>query len=162
MSAAGIPPRAADGGAPRVVGGVVHLPRAVRDAVLDHARRALPDECCGLLLGRAAGADTRITRAWPARNLRRSPTRYLIDPADHFAAIRAARGAGQAVVGAYHSHPASPPSPSATDEREADDAALLYVIASPAAAEVRAYRPDAGRLKRVELQVVARSSEDLA
>ena len=143
------------------MGGVVHMPRAVRDAVLDHARRALPDECCGLLIGAAAGADTRVTRAWPARNLRRSPTRYLIDPADHFAAIRAARAAGLAVVGAYHSHPASPPSPSPTDTREADDAALVYVIASPAPAEVRAYRLDAGQLRRVELHVVAaRDCED--
>ena len=144
------------------MGVVVHMPRAVRDAVLDHARRTLPNECCGLLIGRAAGADTRISRAWPARNLRRSPTRYLIDPADHFAAIRAARGAGFSVVGAYHSHPTSPPSPSATDEREAEDTALLYVIASPAQADVRAYRLDAGRLSRVELRVAARRPERLS
>ncbi len=141
------------------MGGVVHMPRTVRDAVLDHARRALPDECCGLLIGVPAETDTRVTRAWPARNLRRSPTRYLIDPADHFAAVRAARAVGLAVVGAYHSHPASPPSPSATDAREADDTALVYVIASPAPAEVRAYRLDAGRLRPVELRVVARHAE---
>lgn len=130
-------------------GGVVHLPRTVRRAVLDHARRAAPNECCGLLIGAAAGADTRIVRAWPARNLRRSPNRYLVDPADHFAAIRSARRAGLAVVGAYHSHPASPPTPSATDTEEADDPGLLYVIASPAPAAVRAYRLEGGRLRRV-------------
>ena len=134
------------------VGGVVRMTRAVRDAVLDHARRTLPYEGCGLLIGAAAGADTRIARAWPARNLRRSRTRYLIDPADHFAAIRVARRSGLAVVGAYHSHPASPPSPSATDDREADDAALVYLIASPVRGEVRAYRLDAGRLRPVELR----------
>ncbi len=128
------------------------MTRAVRDAVLGHARRALPCECCGLLIGAAVGADTRITRAWPARNLRRSRTRYLIDPADHFAALRAARRDGLGVVGAYHSHPASPPSPSATDDREADDAALVYLIASPVRGEVRAYRLDAGRLRPVELR----------
>ena len=139
------------GGAFGSVGDIVHMPRAVRDAILDHARRALPDECCGLLIG-AAGADTRIARACPARNLRQSPTRYLIDPADHFAAIRSARRAGLAVVGAYHSHPASAPSPSATDTREADDTELLYVIASPVLAAIRAYRLDGGRLRRVELR----------
>ena len=128
------------------------MPRSVRDAVLGHARRALPYECCGLLIGAADGADTLLTRAWPARNLRQSRTRYLIDPADHFAAIRAARGTGLSVVGAYHSHPASPPFPSATDVREADDAALLYLIASPARAEVRAFRLAAGRARPVELQ----------
>lgn len=136
----------------RSAGGVVRMPRSVRNAVLDHARRALPYECCGLLIGAADGAGTHLTRAWPARNLRQSRSRYLIDPADHFAAIRAARGAGLSVVGAYHSHPASPPFPSATDVREADDAALLYLIASPARAEVRAFRLAAGRARPVELE----------
>ncbi len=131
--------------------GVVRMQAEVRAAILDHARRALPDECCGLLIGAAGGGETRVTLAWPARNLRRSPTRYLIDPADHFAAIRAARQAGLAVVGAYHSHPASAPSPSATDTREADDTDLLYVIASPIPAAVRAYRLVDGRLRRVEM-----------
>ena len=134
------------------MGDAVHIRRAVRDAILDHARRALPDECCGLLIGLATGTDTQITRAHPARNLRQSRTRYLIDPADHFAAIRTARRDGLAVVGAYHSHPASPPLPSATDTREAEDTGLLYVIASPALSEVRAYRLDGGRLRSVELR----------
>ena len=133
--------------------GVVRMSRQAYDAVLAHARRTLPDECCGLLIGAARSLNTRVVRAWPARNLRSSRTRYLIDPADHFKAIRAARRAGLAVVGAYHSHPASPPTPSPTDDREADDPGLLYVIASPArGGAVRAYRLAGGRLRRVELR----------
>ena len=139
-------------GARPAAGGAVRMTRAVRDAVLDHARRALPDECCGLLIGTALGDDIHVSRAWPARNLRASPTRYLIDPADHFAAIRTARRNGLRVVGAYHSHPASPPSPSETDAREADDGELVYVIASPALGVVRGYRLASGRLRPVELR----------
>ena len=139
-------------GARPSAGGAVRMTRAVRDAVLDHARRALPDECCGLLIGTTLGDETHVSRAWPARNLRPSPTRYLIDPADHFAAIRTARRNGLRVVGAYHSHPASPPSPSETDAREADDGELVYVIASPALGVVRGYRLDGGRLEPVELR----------
>ena len=56
------------------------------------------------------------------------------------------------MVGAYHSHPASAPTPSATDVREADDTELLYVIASPVHAAVRAYRLVDGRLRRVEVR----------
>lgn len=92
-----------------------------------HARAERPNECCGLLLGR----DDRVTRSVRTRNLRASPTRYLIDPQDHFAAIRAARREGLRVVGAYHSHPASPPVPSMTDLAEAIDRELVYVIVSP-------------------------------
>lgn len=145
------PTATADPDERRPRGGVVRLGGEAHDAILDHARRALPDECCGLLIGQARGPDTRIVRAWPARNLRQSRTRYLIDPADHFAALRTARRAGLAVVGVYHSHPVSPPSPSPTDDREADPG-LLYVIASPARGEMRAYRVDRGRLRRVELR----------
>ena len=134
------------------MGGAVRMDREAYDAILDHAQRSLPDECCGLLIGIAGGPCTRVTLAWPARNLRQSPNRYLIDPADHFEAIRTARRTGLAVVGAYHSHPASPPSPSMTDVREAADTGLLYVIASPASGEVRAHRLDGGRLERVELR----------
>lgn len=150
---AGVLPQTApaDPGERRPRGGVVRMGGETRDAILDHARRTLPDECCGLLIGRDRDPDTRVTRAWPARNLRQSRTRYLIDPADHFEALRAARRAGLAVVGAYHSHPASSPTPSPTDDREAD-AGLLYVIVSPTRGEVRAYRFDGGRLRRVELR----------
>src|SRR3989442_6447217 len=45
-------------------------------------------------------------------------TRYLIDPADHFAAMRTARSNGRRVIGAYHSHPASAPTPSDSEDRK--------------------------------------------
>ena len=58
------------------------------DAVVAHAREAAPDECCGLLLGRKDA----IVEAIRARNIAADPaTRFVIDPADHFGAIRTAR-----------------------------------------------------------------------
>ena len=124
-------------------------PSVLRD-VLEHARRTVPEECCGLLLG---GAN-RIETAYPARNVYRSPTRFQVHPADHFAAIRLARAEGRAVVGAYHSHPKSSPIPSPTDEEEAADTEFWYLIVSPALAETRAYRLIDGSLVEVELHVV--------
>ena len=62
---------------------------AVETAIVSHARATAPAECCGLLLGHG---DT-ITEARPARNIADDTfRRYLIDPADHLAAIRDARG----------------------------------------------------------------------
>lgn len=120
---------------------------AIRDIVA-HARASVPEECCGLLIGTAE----RVESIYAARNLRRSATRYLVDPADHFAAIRAARQAGLAVVGAYHSHPVSPPVPSETDEREATGEEFLHLIVSPVTAETRAFRLMGGRLAEVALR----------
>ena len=116
-----------------------------------HARGAAPAECCGLLIGTGA----RIESAHAARNLRRSPTRYLVDPADHFAAIRSGRKTGLAVVGAYHSHPASAASPSPRDEREATDADFLYLIVSLVTAQTRAFRLVDGRMEEIPLRVVS-------
>jgi proteasome lid subunit RPN8/RPN11 len=100
------------------------LPDDVARAVIEHARDEAPQECCGLLIG----DDERITIAIPARNIAAHPTRrYLIDPRDHLAAIRIARGRGQQVVGGYHSHPRSRAIPSATDAAEGFTH-FLYVI----------------------------------
>jgi proteasome lid subunit RPN8/RPN11 len=129
-------------------------PVAVKAVVLreveEHARRALPDECCGLLIG----SNSEIVEAYAARNLRQSPTGYLVDPADHFAAIRRARTGGRAVIGAYHSHPASPPSPSATDHRKAAGEGFLYLIVSATTGDRGLYRVVGNQLAAQPMRVV--------
>ena len=109
--------------------------------MLAHAREEAPRECCGLLIG----ADDAVVRSVRANNLDALATRYLIDPNDHFSAIRDARAEGLEVIGAYHSHPSSAPVPSATDIAEANSGAeFVYVIVSLIGDEVRAYRIAAG------------------
>lgn len=103
------------------------LSRDAARIIRAHARETAPDECCGLLIG----TPERIDRAVPTRNLRASPNRYLVDPAEHFAARRAARKEGLAVVGAYHSHPGGPAVPSAVDLAEAFDKGFLSIIVVP-------------------------------
>ena len=121
--------------------GSIRLPADVVREMLAHAREEAPRECCGLLIGQG---ET-VMRSVRARNLDAKATRYLIDPHDHFAAIRAARAEGLEVVGAYHSHPASAPLPSATDIAEANSGPdFLYVIVAPIDEDVRAFRIDAG------------------
>lgn len=126
----------------------------VRSEVLEqiarHAKADLPNECCGLLLG----TSTRVDQAIPARNARASRTRFLVAPEDHFAAIRQARVSAQEVVGAYHSHPSSPPVPSETDLAEANDPGLIHLIVSLASGrqpEIRAFRLGEGNFQPLEL-----------
>jgi proteasome lid subunit RPN8/RPN11 len=118
--------------------GSVRILRRVIDAMIDHARRDAPLECCGLLVAR----DGIIVEPIPARNLKASPVAFLIDPADHFAALKRARGDGREIVGAYHSHPSSPAIPSPADLAEAHYEDFLYMIVSLAAPipDVRSYR----------------------
>jgi proteasome lid subunit RPN8/RPN11 len=130
---------------------VITLPAAVVADVVAHARDEAPRECCGLLIG---SGDT-VVRSERAGNLDAAATRYLIDPKDHFAAIRTARSDGHEVIGAYHSHPSSAPIPSRTDIAEANSGPrFLYLIVSLVDDEVRAYRIVDGQPVRIRHQVV--------
>lgn len=135
---------------------IANVARKIRQSVvvkiLEHAQRDAPHECCGLLVGTSG----LIEQAVPARNLRSSATRYLVDPVDHFAAIRDARRAGLKVVGAYHSHPVGLAIPSPTDVSEATYPEYVYVIAAPDSDEnVAAYRIREKGFDPIKLEVVS-------
>jgi proteasome lid subunit RPN8/RPN11 len=109
------------------------------DAIVAHAREAAPAECCGLLLGSPAS----IVEATRTRNIaEESDSRFLIDPKDHIDGRREARRRCLEVVGFYHSHPRSPPEPSARDRAEAGYPDDLYLIVSLLAEppEIRVFR----------------------
>jgi proteasome lid subunit RPN8/RPN11 len=129
------------------------LPRAVREAIVDHARHDQPLECCGLLLGRG----TQILAAVPMRNLLASATRFRIDDQFHIALRRAIRGAVPPVelMGAYHSHPAGPARPSPTDVAEAHYAEWVHIIVGLAGGRARlrgfSLMADRSRMRPVRL-----------
>jgi len=132
----------------------VRIPRAVIDEIMAHARQEAPNECCGLLIGRRDA----IHRSYRARNLQLSPTRYLVDPADHFAALREARGDKMQVIGAYHSHPATDPvmSPSDVAESVSGPRFVYFIVSLKATAErpYGAYVVKREKAEQVELEVI--------
>jgi proteasome lid subunit RPN8/RPN11 len=117
----------------------IEVDRSVIDAVVAHARETAPAECCGVLLG----CGTVIVDSIAARNIAGSPrSRFVIDPRDHIAARRTARGRGLDVVGFYHSHPRTAAAPSETDAAEASYSDHVHLIVSLANDEpdVRLFR----------------------
>jgi proteasome lid subunit RPN8/RPN11 len=121
-----------------VTDSAIRIRHEALEAIIAHARAEAPDECCGMLVG----AGTAIDEAAPAKNVSASPTRFLIDPKDHFDTLRAARRDGVEVLGFYHSHPQSPAWPSPRDIAEAayPDAVYLIVSLAGGAAEARVFR----------------------
>ena len=121
------------------MGTVIEVTREVIAAILAEARRAAPQEACGLLLGRA----NRVEAVQAAANVSPQPlTRFEIDPAALFAAHRAARGGGPELVGYFHSHPSGHPLPSATDcEHASGDGRIWAIVAD---GEVGWFRDGAG------------------
>jgi proteasome lid subunit RPN8/RPN11 len=118
------------------------LDRALRRRILAHLLAALPHEGCGLLATVPAGEDERAVRFYPGTNLDASPVRYTMDPAEVLAALRDIEGHGWRLGAIVHSHPATPPTPSATDLREAryPGALLLIVSFGGVAPAMRAWR----------------------
>ena len=81
------------------------------------------------------GAAGRIDAVRPASNVAPDPSRHFeLDPAVLIAAHRAARDAGPAVIGHYHSHPSGVAVPSATDAAcAAPDGTLWLIVAGDVA-----------------------------
>jgi proteasome lid subunit RPN8/RPN11 len=127
----------------------VKIRKAVLDRIVAHAVEDLPNECCGLLIGTA----DMVEDAARARTSKRSRTKFQVEPADHFAAIRRARAAGFEIIGAYHSHPSGPSGPSDTDRARLTDPAMFHVIVSLAhgTRTVRAFRLSDGNFSPLEL-----------
>lgn len=127
------------------------LSRRAADALRAEAERALPAECCGVL----AGAEGLVTEVLPVANAADDArARYEMDPAELWAARRAARERGLDVVGFYHSHPTTEPVPSARDVSRAyyPDAVYAIVGLAPAFA-VRAFRIANGRADEIVLDL---------
>jgi [CysO sulfur-carrier protein]-S-L-cysteine hydrolase len=95
--------------------GVIRLGTTDLESIINHCRREYPNEACGIL----AGAAGRVEKVYPVRNARPSPVSYEMDPEEQFRVMKDIRDAGFAMVGIFHSHPASPAYPSGIDVEKA-------------------------------------------
>jgi proteasome lid subunit RPN8/RPN11 len=133
---------------------VVELPRSLADQLIAHAREAAPDEACGL----AGLRDSRVMTLRPARNAAATPrVRFTFDDDGYRQIIQLEREGLD--VGIYHSHPASPAYPSATDRAEMSatwpECVQLMVTLSTEPPEVNAYRIAAdGTVRREPLTLL--------
>jgi len=130
----------------------IAIDRRIRRALLDHARREQPLECCGLLLGRGR----RVGWIAVMENRARSRARFRIDPKTHIDLRRALRAVSPPVeiVGVYHSHPAGPAWPSDTDVREACYPEWVYVVIGLGrrVPQIRAFRIAAGVVAPLDIE----------
>lgn len=117
----------------------LELTRAQVDEMIAHAQAEHPNECCGLLAGRAG----RVEVLFRGRNVDRSPYTYRLDPQEQLRLFKDIDARGLELVGIYHSHIQSPAYPSRTDVARALYPDVAYVIVSlqdDRTPEVRAFR----------------------
>jgi proteasome lid subunit RPN8/RPN11 len=129
------------------------LGAGIQTAMLEHARRDTPHECCGLL----AGHDAAALAIFPAVNALLSPTSYEIAPEELFRLLREIRRTGFDLTGIYHSHPRGDNYPSATDIERAYYPQAAYLILDPrdfAPAAIRAFHIRDGRVTELALEIL--------
>jgi [CysO sulfur-carrier protein]-S-L-cysteine hydrolase len=107
---------------------VLIIDRAIRDAIVAHARRDHPDEACGVVAG-IEGTD-RPVRFIPMLNAARSPTFYEFDSADLLQLYKELEANDEEPVVIYHSHTATEAYPSRTDISYASEPNAHYVLVS--------------------------------
>ena len=103
------------------------LDPGVGRVIRNHGQETFPHECCGALIGRAAGVESVVplpntTEEGPRR-------RFLVRPSDYREAERRATERGGELLGFYHSHPDHPARPSQYDLDHARPT-FAYVIVS--------------------------------
>ncbi len=98
--------------------------------IVEHARKGLPNEACGLIAGTMDGDSKTIQKVYLLSNPDQSPEHFSIDPKEHFSAIKDMRANSWLPLGNFHSHPSTPARPSKEDIRLAYDPSASYLILS--------------------------------
>lgn len=105
---------------------MIKLPKHIYEGIIEHSKRELPNEACGLLIG----LENEVKKQFPLTNIDQSPEHFSFDPKEQFQVLREARADNLRIIANYHSHPETPSRPSEEDIRLAYDPNILYLIAS--------------------------------
>lgn len=128
------------------------LPAAMWEAIVAHARREWPRECCGLI----AGIDGVPAELIPVTNVYPGEDFFEMEPGELYRHYLAIEGRGQEIVANYHSHPVSPAYPSVRDVAHAGWPEIVYLICSlehPDEPVIRAFRIVDGTSRELTVNV---------
>jgi len=132
---------------------MISIPAHIYDGIVAQAYAELPNEACGLLVGKQG----EVVKQHALTNIDHSNEHFSFDPAEQFQVFRSARTEGLEILANYHSHPETPSRPSVEDIRLAYDPNILYLIVS-LAAEVpvlKAFNIQNGISSEVPIEVVS-------
>lgn len=105
---------------------MIRIPTSIYEAMIEHAKRESPLECCGIL----AGHNGTVLKAFEVRNEEQSPVRYSLSPKDQLRVFEEIESEAMEMVAIYHSHTHTIPFPSETDVRLAFYPEVASVIIS--------------------------------
>lgn len=129
------------------------IPRKLVNQILTHAQQHEHTEACGLI----SSLNDIPAHYYAVKNIAAEPaTHFEMEPRQQIAAMKHMREHGEALHAIVHTHPQTPPVPSASDIRDAGYADAYYIIVSlntKGVLEMRAYKADAQMMEPVELHI---------
>jgi [CysO sulfur-carrier protein]-S-L-cysteine hydrolase len=130
----------------------VRIAQDLLDAIVEHARRDAPNECCGMVATRAGAAVS----VHEAENTAASPFRFEVDGLELHRTLTGIEDAGYELGAIYHSHTRSDPYPSQTDVNFAANwPGVEWIIVGLANGDepvVRSYLIDDGVITEVQVE----------
>lgn len=130
---------------------MISIPTRLIREITMAAKKAYPNECCGLLAGTGSlGGLVSVTKVRTSPNIATGSVKnhFKIDPKVHFDLIHELEETNERIIGHYHSHPNHPAKPSEEDLKMAFDAKLLWLIISL----------DENRIREVKVHKVSNST----
>ena len=128
------------------------LKKDLLDKIVEHSKRELPNEACGILAGRAG----RIEKLYEMTNADKSPETFFMDAKEQLKAIKDMRNSGLEIAAIYHSHVASRAYPSGHDTELAFYPDASYIIVSlkdKDRPEVRSFKIKEGSIEEEEMEI---------
>jgi proteasome lid subunit RPN8/RPN11 len=92
------------------------LTKTQKDALIEHAKNASPNESCALLFGDTSLNTCTVSDVFLTENIEKSPINFIISNEELIRGYAEAEKKGLDVVGIFHSHPHSNAAPSETDK----------------------------------------------
>ena len=105
---------------------MIRIPKSIYDAIVEHAKKESPLECCGIL----GGKEGVVEKAFELTNTEKSPVRFLMSPQEQLKVFEELEKESMEMIAIYHSHPHSTSFPSEIDVEMAFYPEVLSVIVS--------------------------------
>ena len=118
------------------------LPKVFRQSLEQHANVQSPLEACAILFGTSNDKTWETTDIFLTENIDKSEVNFTISNEQLMEGYTIAEDKGLDIVGIFHSHPNSQPSPSNTDIKFMKGNPIPWIIYSGLTKEMKAYLLD--------------------
>lgn len=108
---------------------MIYLTEHQMHLLIEHSKREVPSEACGILVGQCGG-ERKVKTVYQMTNTDKSSSTFLMSPKEQLRVMKEIRNLGLQMVGIYHSHPETEAYPSMRDVEFAYYPGVSYVIVS--------------------------------